>query len=195
MGRREQTVVRDRVTGADDPWVEQNLRVPTHALAATGYGLIAALGATRGFDVVFVCLLLLSVSALMVAVLHDLGWVALVGAVPVLGWALALYLIATRSELLDEHVHAVTIALGVSAAPYLVAGLLHGSPQVAFVVGAALWHVVGVHAYRLGFDATSFSRTAALGPALVLLLVLPLLDLDLPALDLGLDSPGDAHPA
>jgi hypothetical protein len=52
-----------------------------------------------------------------------------------------------------------------------------------------------VRAYRLGSDAASYTRTAALGPGLVLLLVLPLLELDLLEVELGLDPHGDARPA
>ena len=181
-------------SGADDAWIDQNLRVPTHLLAATGYGLIAALGATRGLGVVLFCLLLLSAGAILVTVRHDLGWVGLAGAIPVLGWAIALHLAATRSDVLEEHAHAVTVALGLSAAPYLIAALFLGSPPLAFIVAAALWHLTGVHAYRLGHDVTSYSRTVALGPALVFLLVLPLLDLDLADVDLGLEPQREARP-
>jgi hypothetical protein len=196
MGPGGPRAVSDWLPGASHPWTDQNLRAPTHVLGATGFGLIAALGATAGLGVVFWILLALSAVALVTVARRALGGVmvaGLIGAVPVFGWMVTLYVAVTRSELFDEHRDAVAVALGLSLAPYLLASTFQGSPTVAFLAGAALWHVAGVHLYGLGHDAFAHARNIALGPGLVLLLVLPHLDLDLPEVDLAL-APAPAAP-
>jgi hypothetical protein len=168
---------------------------PLHLFSAVAYGAIAALGAEFGAGGVFGSLLAVMLLAVLIAVLKNVLWViaaAIVGSIPILGWLVVLYFLVVRWEFICKHRGVLASSFALYSAPYLIAAMFRGVPLVAFLAGVVLWQLVSTAFYRRGYSPGHFLKVTALGPSVVLLLLLPFLDLDL-GLDLDLDT--DLDPA